>query len=83
MTDLFAEIGVDGWVSPDDPPDDGRIVQVAWDDKSFGPSSLAFRDTAAGFEDGARCWWGVSPISQLPAGHVYAWRDVHGVGAKK
>ena len=72
---MIAVIGTDGWMSAESPPDDARIVQVAWDDNSFGPASIAFYESVDGKEDLGKVWWSVSPLQQLPEGHVFAWRE--------
>lgn len=77
--DLFAVIGENGWMSPAEPPDTDRTVQIAWEDMSYGPNSLGFYDGIAEIPDsGRRFWWSNPPgrgFHQLSAGSVGAWRE--------
>lgn len=79
--DLLAVIGKDGWMSPTEPPNSDRVVQIAWDDMSFSQNSLAFYDGLAEIPDsGMRFWWGSPPgrgFYQIKdAAYVGAWREV-------
>lgn len=75
----FAVIGMDGWMSPKDPPDNDRPVQLAWDDMSFG-NSFGFYDSKAewnrkGMTAGQKIWW-TSSLVPLQDGAVGAWREI-------
>ena len=79
-SDLLAVIGEDGWESPSKPPDNDRLVQLAWDDMSYGESSRGFYDELAEIPvSGKRYWWSW-PIGQglhrIPSEHVGAWREM-------
>lgn len=77
--DEFAEIGEDGWRAPNDPPNSDRLVQIAYDDMSFGVNTLGFYDGISEIPDSGRRFWWSSPAGrgfhQLPEGHVGAWRE--------
>lgn len=77
--DLLAVLGEDGWMSPAEPPNTDRTVQIAWDDMSYGPNSLGFYDGIAEIPDSGRRFWWSSPAGrgfhQLSAGSVGAWRE--------
>jgi hypothetical protein len=73
----FAVIGEDGWESPDNPPDDDRLVQVAWDDMSTSEKALGFYDGIAEIPDsGRRYWWSHPQMTKLNKGAVGAWREI-------
>ena len=76
----MAEIGVSGWRAATTPPDSDRIVQIAWDDWSYGPNSLGFHDGVNEIPDSGRRYWWSSPVgrgySRLGAGAVSAWREI-------
>jgi hypothetical protein len=77
--DQFATLGEDGWMSPTEPPNTDRTVQIAWDDMSYGPNSLGFYDGIAETPDSGRRFWWSSPAGrgfrQLSAGSIGAWRE--------
>ena len=77
---LLAVIGEDGWMSPANPPDTDRTVQIAWEDMSYGPNSLGFYDGIAETPDSGRRFWWSSPAGrgfhQLGTGSVGAWREL-------
>ena len=59
-----------------DPPENERLVQVAWDDGSTGPNAFCFYDSKAETPgDGKRFWWTMT-IEPLPDGHVLARREL-------
>ena len=66
-----------GWRdATNDPPENERLVQVAWDDFSTGPKAICFYDSKAETPgDGKRFWWTMT-IEPLPEGHVVAWREL-------
>ena len=74
---LFAVIGEDGWESPDNPPSNDRVVQIAWDDMSTSENSLGFYDGIAEIPDsGRRYWWTHPGMTQLDKSAIGAWRDI-------
>ncbi len=76
---MIAVIGQDGWQDPATPPDNDAVVQLAWDDMSYGDNSYGFYDGVAVIpESNRKFWWSWSPTAgprRLPDGHVGAWRD--------
>lgn len=64
-----------GWNSVDDPPNTSRLVQVAWDDGSYGESSLAFYDYGSGCSDDVKHWWAFPGMVILPTDNIVAWRE--------
>jgi hypothetical protein len=65
-----------GWHPASEPPDDDRVVQVAWDDGSTGDASFAFYDSKAMTPpEEEKYWWSYPGMSILPVGHVLAWRE--------
>ena len=83
---LLAVIGEDGWMSPANPPDTDRTVQIAWEDMSYGPNSLGFYDGIAETPDSGRRFWWSSPAGrgfhQLGTGSVGAWRELSSANTK-
>lgn len=80
-SDLLAVIGEDGWMSPSEPPDTDRTVQLAWDDMSYGSNSTGFFAGVAEIPDsGRRFWWELPPgrgFRQIKdASMVGAWREL-------
>lgn len=75
-----AVIGENGWTAASEPPDNDRMVQLAWDDGSYGPSSLGFYDGISEIPDsGKRFYWSKSYGHWTPhkiASTVYAWREI-------
>lgn len=71
------ELLEDGWHdAKTDPPDTDRVVQVAWDDGSTGPNSMAFFDGKSVMpDDGSRYWWSHPQITTLTEGSVLAWKE--------
>jgi hypothetical protein len=66
-----------GWFPADTPPNNDRIVQVAWDDGSTGESALCFYDSKSTIpQENERYWWSHPHIQILPPGHILAWREV-------
>lgn len=77
----YAVIGEDGWISPQDPPDTDRAVQLAWDDMSYSKDSLGFRDMKSEKPQSGRYYWwslreGYSYLSLIPDESIGAWREV-------
>lgn len=77
----LAVIGEDGWIAATDPPDNDRIVEIAWEDGSHGNSTLGFYDGIAETPDSGRRWWwewskakGISQINDSSI--VLAWREI-------
>lgn len=79
-TRLLAVIGEDGWVSPTEPPDTDRLVQLAWDDMSYGENSRGFYDSVAEMPASGKMFWWSWPIGggmhRLPSDHIGAWREM-------
>lgn len=77
-TNTLDELLEHGWRdAKDDPPEDDRRVQIAYDDGSFGPRSVGFCDSVAGDESGRRVWWSSrGGMGRLADGVVLAWRDL-------
>ena len=80
-SDLLAVLGEDGWMSPANPPDTDRTVQLAWEDMSYGPNSLGFYDGIAEIPDSGRRFWWESPPGRgfrqiKDASLVGAWREL-------
>jgi hypothetical protein len=76
-TALFAVVGEDGWESPDNPPGNDRVVQIAWDDMSASENSLGFYDGIAEIPDsGKRYWWTHPRMTQHDKSAIGAWRDI-------
>jgi hypothetical protein len=75
-TDPLEVLIDEGWTPASEPPDTDRVVQVAWDDGSYTPTSLAFYDGKAVIPQEPRKYWWTHPgLSILPEGSVIAWRD--------
>ncbi len=74
----LAVVGEDGWRSPADPPDSDRTIQLAWDDGSYGKSSLGFYDGIAEIPDSGKRWfWVLTPMRRImDIECIGAWRDV-------
>jgi len=79
-SDLLAVIGEDGWMSPAEPPDTDRLVQLAWDDMSYGENSRGFYDSVAEMPASGKMFWWSWPVGggmhRLPSDHIGAWREM-------
>lgn len=77
---LLAVIGEDGWMSPAEPPDTDRLVQLAWDDMSYGENSRGFYDSVAEMPASGKMFWWSWPVGggmhRLPSDHIGAWREM-------
>ena len=77
---LLAVIGEDGWMSPTEPPDTDRMVQLAWDDMSYGVNSRGFYDSVAEMPASGKMFWWSWPVGggmhRLPSDHIGAWREM-------
>jgi hypothetical protein len=74
--EILLQLLRDGWTSAHEPPNDTRIVQVAWDDGSTGDAALCFYDAKSTIpEDDNRYWWSYPGIEILPLDNVLAWRE--------
>jgi hypothetical protein len=70
--EVKARLVSEGWTLADNPPNTDRVVQVAWDDGSTGPTSLAFYDGKAEIPPGQeKFWWAYPGLSLLE--NVTAW----------
>ena len=77
---LLAVIGEDGWMSHTEPPDTDRLVQLAWDDMSYGENSRGFYDSLAEIPASGKMFWWSWPVGggmhRLPSDHIGAWREM-------
>ena len=71
------ELLAEGWRdAEEDPPDNDRTVQIAWDDGSTSPNTLGFYDSVAMTpESTEKFWWNQSPLCKCQPGAVLAWRE--------
>jgi len=76
MDEKMAVIGEDGWTALDTPPDSDRIIQLAWEDGSYGQSTLGFYDMKAEIpQSGVHYWWILTPMRPINAETISAWRE--------
>jgi hypothetical protein len=74
-SELLAELVADGWTPASEPPNDCRVVRVAYEDGSTGPKALAFWATKEQIPEPPPCWWSADSLMPLPDGVVLAWRE--------
>src|SRR5262245_55088787 len=72
---LLSRLVEEGWTPASDPPNTDRIVQVAGEDGSTGPSALCFYDLKAVMPKGRKYWWTHPKMEILPDHAVLAWRE--------
>lgn len=76
-SNCIEELLGEGWHdAEEDPPDSDRIVQIAWEDGSFGPKTRGFYDGMAEIPDSGRRYWWQFPMTLLPDGSVLAWKEL-------
>jgi hypothetical protein len=73
--EILDDLVDNGWTPASEPPDDYRIVRVAYEDGSTGPNALAFWDTKEQIPEPPPCWWSADSLMPLPDGVILAWRE--------
>ncbi len=72
------ELLAEGWRDAvEDPPNNDRLVQIAWDDGSSSPKTRGFYASVAMIpESMEKFWWNLSPLYKCQPGVVLAWREI-------
>ena len=77
MKTYRAIIGEEGWKSPGEPPDDDRVIQIAWDDMSTSDKTIGFYDGVAEKPDsGRRFFWSFPSMIKHENYEIGAWREI-------